>query len=310
MAHATACIQVAEEYGYKRPIGQQLRRMKGVRDEVIVSRVFGWTHNPVVGRQVAQRKAEIYEQLLNGRQPVAMLEARPFLETLKRNSIPVAVVSPLTESKVEDLLQRFNLRPFFDAVVTADDAGSAEIELYYAYAAQRMQRPPLRCVVLGESNNSVEAAIELGMKSIVVTGSKPVYDFGSADLIVRNLSQINFMNLRKLFGAEELTEPRLTLEDLEAANSGMTDNGYDVPEDSGSHSLAASHSGSRGQGSGVGALGGRAEEDDPFGFFDDDDDDDFLDEEDDSFGSGRSGLGRRSDSPARGGLHGSLAYQQ
>lgn len=46
------------------------------------------------------------------------------------------------------------------------------------------------------------------MKCIVVTGNKPVYDFSSADLVVRDLSQINMFNLKRLFSEEELVQSR------------------------------------------------------------------------------------------------------
>lgn len=50
----------------------------------------------------------------------------------------------------------------FDAVVTADDVarGSPDPE-GYLYAAQKMARPPVRCVVIGSSNLSIEAAHEV-----------------------------------------------------------------------------------------------------------------------------------------------------
>ncbi|PNW85576.1 hypothetical protein CHLRE_03g193300v5 [Chlamydomonas reinhardtii] len=207
--HRQAWLQVADEFRFRKPLGQSLRRIKGVRDEVVVSRIFGWTHNPSVARQVAQRKAELYETLMGGRQLAAMLETRPFLETLKRYSIPVALATPLSESKVKDGLQRHNLAQYFDAVVTAEDSGSAEVEFYYAYAASKIQRPPIRCVVVGESNTSVEAAHELGMKCVVVTGTNPVFDFTGADLVVRNLSQLSFMNMKRLFAEESLVESKL-----------------------------------------------------------------------------------------------------
>ncbi|GLI69210.1 hypothetical protein VaNZ11_013783, partial [Volvox africanus] len=230
--HRQAWLQVADEFNYKRPLGQLLRRIKGVRDEVVVSRVFGWTHNPSVARQVAQRKGEVYEQLMGGRQPAAMLEARPFLETLKRYSVPVALATPLHEAKVHEALQRHNLQGYFDATVTAEDSGSAEVEYYYAYAASKIQRPPIRCVVVGESNTSVEAAHELGMKCVVVTGNAPVYDFTGADLVVRNLSQLSFMNMKRLFADENLVESRLSGEEGAAREeSANTDNDDYVDDD-------------------------------------------------------------------------------
>lgn len=225
--HQQAWLAVADEFGYKRPLGQTLRRIKGVKDEAVVTRIFGWTHNPAVARQVAQRKAELYAQLLGGRQPAAMLEARPFLETLKRYSIPVALATPLKEAKVQEGLKRHSLTPLFDTVVTAEDSGSAEVEFYYAYAAQRIQRPPIRCVVVGDSNSSVEAAHELGMKCVVVTGNQPVYDFVGADLVVRNLSQLSFMNIKRLFASEELVESRTAPEELRGGGPGASSSSRD-----------------------------------------------------------------------------------
>lgn len=40
-------------------------------------------------------------------------------------------------------------------VVTAEDSGAPEVEFYYSYASQQIQRPPIRCVVFGESNIAV-----------------------------------------------------------------------------------------------------------------------------------------------------------
>ena len=232
--HQQAWLQVADEFDFKRPLGQLMRRIKGVKDEAIVSRVFGWTHNVTLARQVAQRKHELYETILGGRQPATMLEARPFLDTLKRYSIPVALVTPQNETKVHESLKRHSLAGYFDALVTAEDSGSAEVEFYYAYAAQRIQRPPIRCVVVGESNTTVEAAHELGMKCVVVTGNQPVYDFVGADLVVRNLSQLSFMNIKRLFASEELVESRMSGEDRAqgaAQERGSNDNDSDFLDD-------------------------------------------------------------------------------
>lgn len=83
------------------------------------------------------------------------------------------------------------------------------MEYYYSFASQRISRPPIRCVVIGESNSTVEAAHELGMKAVVVTGNRPVYDFSGADLVVRDLSQLSLINLKRLFANEDLVASKL-----------------------------------------------------------------------------------------------------
>lgn len=223
--HTQAWLRVAQEMGHPRPLGHLFRRVKGLRDDVVVTTVFNWTQNSSVAKKIAARKAEVYEEMLGGRQPPAMLEARPFLETIRRYNIPVALACSLPDKKVRDGLGKFGLHEYFDTVVTAEDGGATEVEWYFMYAAQQIQRPPMRCIVIGESNTSVEAAHELGMKCVVLSGNNPVYNFSSADLVVRDLSQLTFLNLKKLFGQEGLVEPRLSSDDsnMDAARYNMDD---------------------------------------------------------------------------------------
>ncbi len=43
------------------------------------------------------------------------------------------------------------------------------------------------------------------MKCVALAGRQPVYELAAADLVVRDLSQLSFVNLKQLFAAEELT---------------------------------------------------------------------------------------------------------
>jgi beta-phosphoglucomutase-like phosphatase (HAD superfamily) len=74
----------------------------------------------------------------------------------------------------------------------------------------------VRCVVIGDSNRSVEAAHELGMKSVIVTGGQPAWNFSAADLVVRSLAQLSFVNMKQLIGNEDLVEPAVQ-DEYEAA---------------------------------------------------------------------------------------------
>lgn len=54
---------------------------------------------------------------------------------------------------------------------------------------------------------SVEAARECGMRAVVVAGRKPLYEMGAADLVVRGLDELSFINLKQLFSDEESVTP-------------------------------------------------------------------------------------------------------
>ncbi|KAI8470763.1 MAG: HAD-like domain-containing protein [Monoraphidium minutum] len=213
-AHKEAWRRVAAEMGLPPPLGSALGRIKGVRDEVAIMQLFTWTRNPAAAAGIAARKEALYDEIMSGNHPAEMPGVRAFLETLHNYKIPVALASPLPERRVRPALERLSLDRAFDAVVTAEDSGAPEVEAFYLAAAHQLRRPPLRVAVVGDGNRSVEAAHELGMKSVIVTGGQPAWNFGAADLVVRSLGQLSLVNLKQLFAQEDLVEPSTPWEEI------------------------------------------------------------------------------------------------
>lgn len=225
--------QLAAEEGKPPPPLWALKKSQGMKNEQVVSEVFCWTRNPVETRRLAARREEILAALLGGRKPLVPGGVTQLMDMLQRNQSPLALVSSAPEKRVLPALASAGLEGRFDAVVTADDVyrGSPDPE-GYLYAAQRLQRPPMRCVVIGSSNLSIEAAHEVGMKCVALAGRHPVYELSAADLVVRDLSQLSFVNLKRLFAAEETVALRdadgdeidreLALEEEEESDSGSS----------------------------------------------------------------------------------------
>ena len=69
------------------------------------------------------------------------------------SQVPVAVACSAPEARVQPVLETTGLWPALEAVVTAEDVyrGRPDPEAYLL-AAQKLQRPPVRCVVIGNSN--------------------------------------------------------------------------------------------------------------------------------------------------------------
>ena len=64
------------------------------------------------------------------------------------------------------------------------------------------------------AGQSVEAARECGMRAVVVAGRKPLYEMGAADLVVRGLDELSFVNLKQLFSNEEAVAGNVRLHRL------------------------------------------------------------------------------------------------
>ena len=45
--------------------------------------------------------------------------------------------------------------------------------------------------------------LQVGMKCVALAGRHPVYELAAADLVVRDLSQLSFVNLKRLFAQEQ-----------------------------------------------------------------------------------------------------------
>lgn len=212
--HIQSWHKLAEEEGKPRPMQWILRRAEGMKVEQAIQEVFCWTRNPQEVRRLARRKEELYREVLGERKPVVPAGVDSLLSTLGKNNVPVAVASTAPEVRVKAALEEVGLTSTFGAVVSGEDVyrGRPDPEAYL-YAAQLIGRPPLRCVVIGNSNMSVEAAHECGMQCVVVANRQPVYELTAADMVVRQLSELSFVNLKQLFRMETTINPHFELEE-------------------------------------------------------------------------------------------------
>ncbi|KAL0371803.1 UNVERIFIED_CONTAM: 5-amino-6-(5-phospho-D-ribitylamino)uracil phosphatase, chloroplastic [Sesamum calycinum] len=104
----------------------------------------------------------------------------------------------------------------FNVIVAAEDVhrGKPDPEMF-VYAAQLLQFIPERCIVFGNSNQTVEAAHDARMKCIAVASKHPVYELGAADLVVKHLDELSIIDLKNLAAVESAefgSEPELEME--------------------------------------------------------------------------------------------------
>lgn len=219
-AHRHAWLTVAEEEGKPPPLQWALKRAEGMKAEQVIQEVFHWTRNPAEVRRVASRKEELYCEAMKGTELSLMPGVLKLLETCQKNDVPVALASSEPEERVLTTLEAVGVSHLFSAVVTAGDCQYSRPDPEpYLYAAQLIKRPPVRCVVIGGSNASIEGAQDAGMQSVIVANRTPMFELTSGDLVVRDLSDISFVNLKQLFQLEQLTsgsedpEPEMELEE-------------------------------------------------------------------------------------------------
>lgn len=224
-----AWLALSQEEGKSPPPAFILRRVEGMKNEQAISEVLCWSRDPAQVRRMADRKEEIYQALQGG---IYSLRAgsREFVNILMHNKIPMALVSTRPRKTLETAIGTIGIEGHFTVIVAAEDVhrGKPDPEMF-VYAAQLLKYIPERCIVFGNSNQTVEAAHDARMKCVAVASKHPVYELGAADLVVRHLDELSVVDLKNLAAIESAEfgpgEPELELEeeDVDPSSSTLTE---------------------------------------------------------------------------------------
>jgi beta-phosphoglucomutase-like phosphatase (HAD superfamily) len=119
---------------------------------------------------------------------------------LAEHGVRCAVASSTHRENIETIFDVIGVRPFFDAVVTAEDVshGKPDPEVFVK-SAERIGCPPGRCVVFEDAHVGIEAGLAAGAKVIAVATTNPLESLGEADLAVASLEDIGWDDFSALF---------------------------------------------------------------------------------------------------------------
>ncbi len=118
--------------------------------------------------ELAEESSEIFDRLLD-RHLDLMPGLLELLDLLDERKIPRAVATSSGRNYLLGMLNRFNLLPRFDFLLSAEDVlhGKPNPEIYLT-AACRLGVPPEQMLVMEDSENGVRAAVASGAYAIAV----------------------------------------------------------------------------------------------------------------------------------------------
>lgn len=123
------------------------------------------------------------------------------LQDLQKEGWKIGLASSSPLRMIEDLLEHFEMTPFFEAVVSADTAalGKPHPEVYLQ-CAQQLGVGAHQCVVLEDTVNGCIAAKAARMKTLAVPHREWANDprFAIADRVVSSLEGVNAADLEML----------------------------------------------------------------------------------------------------------------
>lgn len=195
--HFAAWKRMFNEYGYE--FNEQLYRQKvdglprqdGVRG--IMSEADEATCNEAGNRKQAYFLEMIDQGLLK-----PFVTSINFCKELGRHGVLLAAAS--SSNNARTILENIGLLDDFTTVVTAADVGRGKpYPDIFLTAAQRLHLPVTECAVIEDAQSGVRAAKAGSFICIGIDRhSQPQY-FTEADIVVRDLQQLDYVSLNRLF---------------------------------------------------------------------------------------------------------------
>jgi len=196
--HEESWEMLAAELGKPVPADHFLRGF-GMKNQVIIPNILGWTHDPGEIHRYSLRKEYLYREIVRERGIEPLPGVVEVLRMLKDNGVPCSVASSTHRENIEAIFDVIGLRDYFQAMVTSEDVshGKPDPEVFLK-AAEKLNRDPRCCVVFEDAHVGIEAGLAAGSKVVAVATTNPLDSLGRADLAVNSLAEVNWPVFRRL----------------------------------------------------------------------------------------------------------------
>ncbi len=143
--------------------------------------------DPLEALEIGKQKEVMFRSLLRGRVHLlpGVLE---WLMYFRSNGYAQAVATSAPWENIDALLAETNIRPYFQAIVSAYDLPGKPDPFVFLEAARQVGVTPAECLVIEDSLVGIEAARRGGMRCLAVETTHPAGKLTKADWILPRLS--------------------------------------------------------------------------------------------------------------------------
>lgn len=196
--HEKSWELLAEEIQKSLPPGH-FKAGFGKKNQEIIPNLLGWSTDPVEIQSLADRKEELYRELVRQQGVRILPGARELLIALQEASIPRSVGSSTPRSNLDAIFAVTGLGELFTAVVSANDVTNGKpAPDVFLLAAKRLGLEPADCLVIEDAHVGIEAALSAGMKVLAVATTNPLEELHRATAAVPSLAGVTPEFLAKI----------------------------------------------------------------------------------------------------------------
>lgn len=196
--HIRAWHRILNELGANISLERMKAECYGKNNELL-ERIFPGRFTEEEKNRMSLEKEKQYQQEFKPH-----LELLPglasFMEQAQHAGIKMAIGSAAIMFNIDFVLDNLNIRHYFDALISADDVSTSkpDPETFLTCAAKLNISPP-DCVVFEDAPKGVEAALNAGMKVVVVTTLHTKEEFAQYNNILAFIKDFRDANLSFLF---------------------------------------------------------------------------------------------------------------
>jgi beta-phosphoglucomutase len=207
MVHFTAFNRALKPYHVQISKEQYFKEYLGLTDRDLLKTLVEEGTPKIDESQIekiAQKKTEIFEESIRTNADI-IDGVVDFLRLLKQNDIAMAICSGALLAEIELILDKANLRRFFQVIVSAEQATKGKpapdgFLLTLEKLNEKCSEPikASECVVVEDSHWGLEAADAAGMHTVAVTNSYSADELGLAEIVVDSLSELTIKKLNQI----------------------------------------------------------------------------------------------------------------
>ena len=193
--HEISWERLAQECGKPLP-ENHFKRGFGMKNEVIIPELLGWTTVPTEIRILSLRKEAIYRELVREQGMLALPGVETWLRALRDERIPCAIASSTHRENITTTLGVLGFEDFFSEIVTAEDVkrGKPDPEVFLT-AAHRLGVEPQDGVVFEDALVGTAAAKAARIRVVAVATTEPKEKLSHADWVVNQLDELSVAQL-------------------------------------------------------------------------------------------------------------------
>jgi len=196
--HAQAWIQFCKKYNVPLNEDEIPKLIYGKTNKVALKEVFKKEFSPEEADRLGEEKEAIYREL-HQKDMVPVKGLISFLQMLKQNNVATAVATNAPVSNLDFILKLTDTRQYFDELIDATmvKVGKPDPDIYLK-AAEKLNMPSAKCIVMEDSIPGVEAGLRANMKVVALTTTHTPEELAHTHLVIDSFDDLTLDKLNAL----------------------------------------------------------------------------------------------------------------